>query len=290
MAATLRPTATSLRKLTSSLSPHRYAEHYHRVLASDLMYMTYDHNVAPAQLLSPTVRKADQLTWDPSNPYTKNRPARKPRGNGPLTPATRIVKADSVVRLEEIVVNCFVKEASSSKSQVLSAIAGLQAMTGAPVPGYAADLAGRPASALTGIEVVRTRKASASFKVRAGMVCGVKVRLSGEPMWTFLETLVDLVLPRLKDWNGVRLPPPSTNRSSPASTSGVVAFGMPPFAMALFPSIEINLEQYPRLHGFHVQFITNARGLGAQEQVRALLSGFRIPLSVARTNCTARTD
>jgi len=97
-------------------------------------------------------------------------------------------------------------------------------------------------------------------------------------MWTFLETLVEIVLPRMKDWNGVRLPPPSVNLKSPSSTGGVVAFGLPASAMGLFPSVEVNLEQYPRLHGFNIQFITNARGKGAQDQARALVSGFRIPL------------
>ncbi|KAK9900319.1 ribosomal protein L5 [Cystobasidium minutum MCA 4210] len=274
--------SASLRSLTSNLSPHRYAEHYHRVLAPDLLYMTYDHSPAPASLIPPTERKKDQLTWDPENPYTKNRPAKKPKGGQALTPAVRIIKPDNVVRLEEIVLNTFVKEAAANKNQVLSAIAGFQAMTGESIPGYASDGA-QPSSSnrTSGIQITRTSRASASFKVRAGQVAGVKVGLKGEPMWSFLETLVDLVLPRMKDWNGVRLPPPSVNPRSVSSTGGVVAFGLPPSAMALFPGIEANLEQYPKLHGFHIQFITNAKGRGAQDQARALLSGFRIPFIAA---------
>ena len=261
----------------STLSPHRYSEHYHRVLAPDLLYLTYDHSVPAASLLPPSERKKDQLQWDPSNPYTKNRPAKTPKGNSArLTPATRIIQPHNVVRLQEIVLNTFVKEASSSKSQLLAAIAGFQAITGEPIPGHAQDASG--SAKKLGIEVTRTGKGSASFKVRSGQVCGIKVSLKGEAMWSFLETLVDFVLPRLKDWNGVVLPPPSVNRSSKSSTGGVVAFGLPSAAMGLFPSIEVNLEQYPRLHGFHVQCITNARGSRAQDQARALLSGFRIPL------------
>lgn len=272
----LRPTAISLRNATSSLAPQRYAEHYHRVLAQDLLYLTYDHTVPPARLIPPHLRKADQLAWDPENPYTKNRPAKKPRGGGSLIPATRMVAADNVVRLEEIVINTFVKEAAVNKSQVLSAIAGLQAMTGQPLPGFAAE--STSGSAKSGIQVLHTKKASASFKVRAGQVCGAKVSLKGEAMWSFLETLVELVLPRLKDWNGVKIPPPSTNLKSPAQVSGVVSFGLPPAAMGLFPGTELNVEQFPRLHGFNLSFITNVRGLGAQDQARALMSGFRIPL------------
>ena len=274
----LQSSSASYRSALSALSPRRYSEHYHRVLAPDLLYLTYDHHVADSQLRSPAERKKDQLLWDPSNPYTKNRPAKKPKGmSGKLTPATRIVNPNSLIRLESITLNTFIKEASTSKSQILGAIAGFQAMTGEPIPVHASE----SLSHKSGIQVNRTGKASASFKVRPDQVCGIKVSLKGEPMWSFLETLVDLVLPRLKDWNGVRLPPPSVNRHSPSSTGGVVAFGLPPAAMGLFPSVEVNLEQYPRLYGFHVQFLTNAKGMGAQDQARALLSGFRIPLFVS---------
>lgn len=273
--------APALRSLTSSLSPHRYALHYDRVLASDLLYMTYDHSPAPSTLIDPRIRKADQLEWDATNPYTRNRPQKQPRGKRPLLPAAQQIKPDTLVKLEKITLDTFVKEASSSKAQVLSAIAGFQAMTGEQAPGFASDDYPRQNGEVEGIQVVRTGKASASFKVRSGQVCGAKVTLRDEAMWTFLETLVDLVLPRLKDWNGVRLPPPSTNRKSPSMTSGVVGFGLPPQAMALFPAMEINLEQYPRLHGFNINFVTNAKGPGAQDQARALLSGFRIPFIAA---------
>jgi len=272
--ALLRPAA--LRSITANLSPHRYAQHYNRVLSHDLLYMTYDHSLATSS--APSTPKLPK-NWDPSDPYAKNRPAKKPRGNKPVTPAVRPVRPDTLVKLESIVLNTFVKEASSSKSQLLGAIAGFQAMTGEPLPGFAGDNGG--SSHAEGIQVVRTGRGSASFKVRAGQVCGCKVELKGEAMWSFLETLVDLVLPRMKDWHGVTLPPPSVNRHSPSSTGGVVSFGLPSSAMALFPGVEVNLEQYPRLHGFNIQFITNAKGLGAQDQARALLSGFRIPFVAA---------
>lgn len=276
--ALLRPAA--LRSLTSSLSPHRYAEHYSRVLAPDLLYMTYDHSPAMSHLTPPHLKKASQITWDPSNPYTKNRPAKQPKGNNTsLQPAVRRIKPDTVVRLERIVLDTFVKEAATSKSALLSAIAGFQAITGEPIPGYASD--GNTDPDGSGLKVTRTGKGSSSFKIRSGQTCGVKVELQGEAMWTFLETLVELVLPRMKDWNGVKLPPPSVNRRSPSSASGVVAFGLPANAMGLFPAVEVNLEQYPRLHGFNIHFITNAKGLGAQDQARALMSGFRIPLWVS---------
>lgn len=277
--ATAALRAASLRSLTSNLSPRRYAEHYHRVLAPDLLYMTYDHAPNPESLIAPHILKKDQLHWDVTNPYHKNRPARKPKGGRELLPAAKMIKPDNVVRLEEIVLNTFVRDASSSKQLLLSAIAGFQAMTGEPIPGFAGDgyVSTHP-KRTDGMQVVKTKKGSHSFKIRSGQPAGIKVGLKGDSMWNFLETLVEVVLPRLKDWNGVKLPPPSVRSKSPARNAGVVQFGLGPAAMGLFPGIEANLEQYPRLHGFNIQFITNAKGPGAHDQALALLSGYRVPL------------
>ena len=97
-------------------------------------------------------------------------------------------------------------------------------------------------------------------------------------MHDFLEVLVELVLPRLKDWDGFTLP---TKTISETESSGSLSFGLPNSAMALFPQVEVQLEQYPTgmrgLGGFSVSCVTNARGVGAQDKARALLSGFRIP-------------
>jgi large subunit ribosomal protein L5 len=47
--------------------------------------------------------------------------------------------------------------------------------------------------------------------------------------------------------------------------------------MGFFPQIEVNLDAYPKTYGMHIHFITNAKGVGAQERARQLLSGFQIP-------------
>jgi len=103
--------------------------------------------------------------------------------------------------------------------------------------------------------------------------------MKGERMWTFLGSLVEFVLPRMKEFTGVTLPPPSASPNSPSAVSGVVSFGLPPPAMALFPQIEVNVDAYGKMHGFHIHFITNARGVGAQARARTLLSGFQIPFA-----------
>lgn len=97
-------------------------------------------------------------------------------------------------------------------------------------------------------------------------------------MHDFLQNLSELVMPRLKDWNGVPLPPPSKGEHlQPSYHSGALTFGLPPQAMGLFPQVEVNLDAYPRQHGLHINVVSNAKGAGAQDKVRSLLSGYKIP-------------
>lgn len=165
-----------------------------------------------------------------------------------------------------------VKEAIGNKPALLNAIMALRAISGETHLG-----GGRTGS--TGVQVVTSKEGAAAFKLRAGMPVAVKVELKGAAMYDFIQSLVDFVLPRIREFPGVSLPPASANRNSPSSTSGVVAFGLEQAAMALFPQIECNLESYTRMHGFHMQFLTNCKGKGAQDQARALLSGMRIPFT-----------
>ncbi|KAL7419588.1 54S ribosomal protein L7, mitochondrial [Cryptotrichosporon argae] len=242
--------------------PSRYGDHYHRTLSSDLLYMTYNHRVSALTPPAPVAA--------PQTAYELNRPAPAPRGNRPVRPLTHPVTPASVPRLESIVVHTFIKEAITSKHALLSAIMALRAISGEAPAG-----AGRAGS--KGVEVVVSRTGAAAFKLRAGMPVAAKVELRGAAMYDFIQSLVDFVLPRIREFPGIALPPASASKNSPSALGGVVSFGMPATAMALFPQIEANLDAYPKLHGFHMHFKTNARGKDAQEHARALLSGFRIP-------------
>jgi len=167
------------------------------------------------------------------------------------------------------------KTALQGKSNLLPLLMAFEAITGEPPqskhPGPYGPGSGQ------GLVITRSTKKSASFKIRAGAPTGVKVELKGQPMFTFLETLVDFVLPRLKTFQGIPLPPASQPRQSTSATSGVVSFGLPPEAMGLFPQVEINLDQYPKTFGMNIFCKTTAKGRGAQDQARALLSGVGLP-------------
>lgn len=111
------------------------------------------------------------------------------------------------------------------------------------------------------------------------MPVGVKVELKGQAMYDFVQSLVDFVLPRIRDYPGILLPPSGANKLSTSAVSGVVAFGLEPAAMALFPQISVNLDNYPRMHGFHIQVLTNCKGKDAQMRARTLLSGLGLPFA-----------
>ena len=110
------------------------------------------------------------------------------------------------------------------------------------------------------------------------MPVGVKAVTYGDAAYEFIESLTTFVLPRLRGFAGLSLPPSTQPLLSPAAVSGVVSFGMGPEAMPLFPQVEINMDQYPgRRYGFQVDCVTNQRGRRATERARTLLSGLGLP-------------
>lgn len=252
--------------------PHenRYKTHYDQTLSEDLMYMSYDHRLA----LDPPPRPSLKLERDLTllNPYELNRPPPMPRGNRPTKPSTILTTPGTVPELEAIVLHCMVKEAGSNKHALLSAMMALRAISGQTYQGGGQE-------ANQGVDVVRTKRASSSFRHRRGVPIGVRVTIRGPQMYTFVQSLVDFVLPRIREFPGVTMPYLSSNKNSISALSGVVSFGLKRDAMGLFPQVETNVDSYPNLQGFHIHFITNVKGKHAQAKSMALLSGMRIPIT-----------
>ncbi|GAA5872892.1 hypothetical protein JCM16303_006870 [Sporobolomyces ruberrimus] len=252
----------------------RIQDHYQQTLSHDLLYLLYNHQLHAASSPLPNPISRSPI-WSPHNPYAENRAPPRPRGNRYLVPNPSYVSPQTLPRLESIVVESMSKQALAGKSNLLPLLMAFEAITGEPpqtkVPGPYGPGSGQ------GIVITRSTKKSASFKIRAGAPTGVKVELKGQAMYNFLESLVDFVLPRHKTFQGIPLPPASQPKQSTSASSGVVSFGLPPEAMGLFPQIEINLDQYPRTFGMNIFCITSAKGRGAQDQARALLSGVGLP-------------
>jgi large subunit ribosomal protein L5 len=239
--------------------PSRYHEHYDTTLSSDLMYMSYNHRLArkPPKIPSPQ---------EPMNAYEINRP--QPNKAKRLQP--RVITPDNIPKLDSIILHTMVKEAIGNKQHLLSAIMALRAISG-----EAPDGGGRSGS--SGVQVVLARQGAAAWRLRSGMPVAVKVEIKGDAMYDYIQSLVDFVLPRIREYPGVPLPLQAKADSTANSLAGIVSFGLPPAAMQLFPQIEANIDAYPRLHGFHMYFKTNQKGDKAEAAARALLSGFRVP-------------
>jgi large subunit ribosomal protein L5 len=253
------------RLLVRASRPSRVLDHYNNTLRDNLLYMTYKHSSAP-----PPPPRQIRLTHDPANPYSKNR-VNPPVGGSRLgktsAPPTT---PQNVVRLEKVVLHTMIRDSLTSRSNLLGPIMFFRALSGETRGGGGYDKT-------EGVQIVRGRKIVAGW-IRPGVPCGVKVELKGPKMYEFLSTLVEFVLPRLRDFHGVVMPlPRKSNTQSPSGVGGVVEFGLPPDAMGFFPQIEVNLDAYPKTYGMNIHFITNAEGQGAQNRARALLSGFQIP-------------
>jgi len=118
-------------------------------------------------------------------------------------------------------------------------------------------------SALTGQKAVITssKKDVSNFKLRKGMPVGTKVTLRNVKMYEFLEKLIRVALPRIRDFNGI---------SGNMDGQGNYTLGLK--EQIIFP--EVDIDKNPRIHGLEITFVTTAR---TDEECRALLAAFGLP-------------
>ncbi len=149
-----------------------------------------------------------------------------------------------VPRLEKVVVNMGVGEAVGDQKKVNAAAQELSRITGQKAV------------------VTRAKKSIAGFKVRQGMPIGCKVTLRRERMYEFLDRLVTIALPRVRDFRGV----------SPKSFDGRGNYAMGLKEQIVFPEIEY--DQVDDIRGMDIVICTTAK---TDEEARALLKGFDMP-------------
>ncbi len=132
------------------------------------------------------------------------------------------------------------------------------------------DVAVNEVSAITGQKAVTTysKKDIANFKLRKKMPIGVMVTLRGERMYEFLEKLVRVALPRIRDFKGV---------NSKLDGRGNYTLGIA--EQIIFP--EINIDQIDRIQGMNITFVTTAR---TDEEGYALLKAFGLPFKNAKND------
>ncbi len=113
-------------------------------------------------------------------------------------------------------------------------------------------------------QVRRARKSVAQFKIREGMAIGAKVTLRGDRMWEFLDRLISIALPRIRDFRGL----------SPNSFDGRGNYSLGIREQIIFP--EIDYDSINQIRGLDVAITTTAE---TDEQARALLLGLGLPIA-----------
>ncbi|MFC6634514.1 50S ribosomal protein L5 [Microbulbifer taiwanensis] len=150
----------------------------------------------------------------------------------------------AVPRITKITINMGVGEAVGDKKVLEHAVNDMTAITGQkPI-------------------ITKARKSIAGFKIRDGWPIGCKVTLRGERMYEFLERLVDIAIPRIRDFRGI----------SPKQFDGRGNFSMGVTEQIIFP--EIDYDKVDKLRGLDICITTTAAN---DDQGRALLKAFNFP-------------
>ena len=149
-----------------------------------------------------------------------------------------------IPKLEKIVINSGVGEATENTKTVDAAASDLEAITGQ-----------KPM-------ICKAHKSLAAWKIREGMPLGCKVTLRGERMYEFLDRLINIALPRVRDFRGIS--------STSFDGRGNYAFGVK--EQLIFP--EIDFEKIDRVRGMDIIVVTTAK---TDEEARELLTKFGMP-------------
>jgi len=152
--------------------------------------------------------------------------------------------AMQVPTISKIVINMGVGEASQNRKEIEGALADMTAIAGQ-----------RPV-------MTKARKSIANFKLRDGMIVGCSVTLRGDRMWEFLDRLVNIALPRIRDFKGV----------SPKSFDGRGNYTMGLKEQIIFPEIEY--DKIDKIRGMDITICTTAN---TNDEGRALLKQFSMP-------------
>jgi large subunit ribosomal protein L5 len=149
-----------------------------------------------------------------------------------------------IPRLQKISVNVGLGEAIQNQKLIEAAAAQLAALTGQkPV-------------------VTRAKKAIANFKLREGLAIGCMVTLRRHRMWEFLDRLINIALPRVRDFRGI----------SPRGFDGRGSYTLGLREQIIFP--EIDYDKVEKVHGMNITLVTSAR---TDDEARELLRGLGMP-------------
>lgn len=178
--------------------------------------MTYLHK--PPGTPEPPVRERLRA-WDDSSPYNKNRPLRGPRGGSKLDVLEKNIDCRSVPEILAVSLHTFIPSAAKAPGTLQVARSVIQSISG-NVP-----------------EVTKTKNNVIQWKIREGDKTGVKTTMHGPQAYEFVDKLINLVLPKIKDWPGVN--------ATTGDGNGGIGIGLRPDDLVWFPELQINYDMYP---------------------------------------------
>ena len=149
-----------------------------------------------------------------------------------------------IPKIQKVVVNIGVGEAIDNPKALDEAVRDLTTITGQ-----------RPV-------ITKAKKSIANFKLREGRTIGTKVTLRGDRMWAFLDRLINVALPRVRDFRGI----------SPDAFDGRGNYTLGLEEQLIFP--EINYDQVEKVRGMEITIVTTAEN---DDQARTLLTKFGMP-------------
>ncbi|EGV66763.1 54S ribosomal protein L7, mitochondrial [Yamadazyma tenuis] len=225
----------------TNIGQDRVRDYYDAHLKSNLMLQLYIHG-------EETTDGNKHRSWGTDSPYKLYRKMRKPKGLSRATKDIKPIAPKNIPELTGININLYNREALEDSWLNISSRLQIAQITNV-----------KPKRIFNKSNIVQ-------WKCREGKPCGCKVHLTGEDMHQFLSTLTELVLPRIRTFQGIS--------KKSGDHNGNISFGLSPEDIKFFPEIENFQELFPNLFGFHITLQTSAR---TDEQARLLLSSLGFP-------------
>ncbi|KAF2866577.1 50S ribosomal protein L5 [Massariosphaeria phaeospora] len=225
----------------------RLEQTYQSTIAADILTLTYQHY--PPGYRAPKIGQRLR-EWTGDSPYYKNRPLRPPRGSDRLRLLTEPRTFRNIPAITKVTVHAMVPEAQNDSANLHVAGMILQAISNVRATTH------------------KARHNVVQWDLREGKYVSATTHMEHEDAQHFVAKLIDVVLPRIKEWKGVP--------GSSGDGSGNMTFGLTPDQMALFPEIEVNYDAYPpkMIPGCHITIGTDATN---NKDARLLLQAVGIP-------------
>ncbi|KAF2175288.1 ribosomal protein L5 [Zopfia rhizophila CBS 207.26] len=225
----------------------RLEQTYQTTIAPDLFVLRYQH--FPPGYRAP-VKDERLREWTGESPYFKNRPLRPPRGSSHLRLLTPPPTFRNIPEITRVTVHSMVPDAQENSAHL--------------------HVAGMVVQAISNVRVTshKARHNVVAWGLREGKHVSVTASIEREDTFHFLSKLIDVVLPRIKEWKGVS--------GTSGDSSGNISFGLTPDVVSLFPEIEVNYDMYPpkMIPGCHITIHTSASN---DRDARLLLQSIGIP-------------